>query len=128
MKFNTVLGTFALSTLQAYLAYASPVELDSAGSPETHSLEVRGGTEYCCVASRDYGVVATKFVPWDAESWKRLPALVKIYGPECGVYMIQGSRPPSQGGCADWVQRIVGCDDDKDRNTYATVEPASLCQ
>ncbi|KAG6309610.1 hypothetical protein E4U44_006658 [Claviceps purpurea] len=43
MKFNTVLGTFALSTLQAYLAYASPVEIDSAGSPETYSLEVRSG-------------------------------------------------------------------------------------
>ncbi|KAG6058957.1 hypothetical protein E4U32_004320, partial [Claviceps aff. humidiphila group G2b] len=42
MKFSTVLGTFALSTLKAYSACASPV------GPEAQSLESRG-TEYCCV-------------------------------------------------------------------------------
>ncbi|KAG6181206.1 hypothetical protein E4U10_007350, partial [Claviceps purpurea] len=42
MKFSAVLGTFALSTLEAYSACASPV------GPESQSLESRG-TEYCCV-------------------------------------------------------------------------------
>ncbi|KAG6213776.1 hypothetical protein E4U50_000974 [Claviceps purpurea] len=42
MKFSTVLGTFALSTLEAYHACASPLE------PGAQSLEGRG-TEYCCV-------------------------------------------------------------------------------
>ncbi|KAG5951606.1 hypothetical protein E4U57_006822, partial [Claviceps arundinis] len=42
MKFSTVLGTFALSTLEAYSACASPV------GPEAQSLESRE-PEYCCV-------------------------------------------------------------------------------
>ncbi|KAG6101466.1 hypothetical protein E4U31_003660, partial [Claviceps sp. LM219 group G6] len=42
MKFSTVLGTFALSTLEAYSASASPV------GPEAQSLESRE-PEYCCV-------------------------------------------------------------------------------
>ncbi|KAG6298874.1 hypothetical protein E4U45_004808 [Claviceps purpurea] len=42
MKFSTVLGTFALSTLEAYRAFASPLE------PGAQSLESRG-TEYCCL-------------------------------------------------------------------------------
>lgn len=44
MKFSTVLGTFALSALEANRALASPLEPVSLGA---QSLEERN-TEYCC--------------------------------------------------------------------------------
>ncbi|KAG6058703.1 hypothetical protein E4U17_007652 [Claviceps sp. LM77 group G4] len=45
MKFSSVLGTFALATLEAYRAYASPLE---AMSPGARSLEGRAD-EKCCL-------------------------------------------------------------------------------
>ncbi|KAG6069470.1 hypothetical protein E4U16_007670 [Claviceps sp. LM84 group G4] len=46
MKFSSVLGTFALSTLEAYRAYASPLELE-ATSPVARALE--SVADECCV-------------------------------------------------------------------------------
>ncbi|KAG6264771.1 hypothetical protein E4U47_006745 [Claviceps purpurea] len=46
MKFSSVLGTFALSTLEAYRAYASPVD---AMSPGARSLDGRALPKMCCV-------------------------------------------------------------------------------
>ncbi|KAG5929502.1 hypothetical protein E4U60_007400, partial [Claviceps pazoutovae] len=43
MKFSSVLGTFALSTLEAYRAYASPVDVMS---PEARTLPPNS---YCCL-------------------------------------------------------------------------------
>ncbi|KAG6035122.1 hypothetical protein E4U40_002956 [Claviceps sp. LM458 group G5] len=45
MKFSSVLSTFALATLEAYHAYASPLE---AMSPGARSLEGRAD-EKCCL-------------------------------------------------------------------------------
>ncbi|KAG6164215.1 hypothetical protein E4U47_004754 [Claviceps purpurea] len=87
MKFSTVLGTFAISTLEAYHAYASPLE--------PVSLRARArNTEYCCVVTKP-GVPGT-FVPWNGHS---APA---AGSDDCSIIMMQTSTPPSKGGCRQW--------------------------
>ncbi|KAG6058944.1 hypothetical protein E4U17_007278 [Claviceps sp. LM77 group G4] len=51
MKISSVLSTFVLATLEAYRAYASPLE---AMSPGSRSLEDRAVNpdERCCLRSR----------------------------------------------------------------------------
>ncbi|KAG6133422.1 hypothetical protein E4U12_002767 [Claviceps purpurea] len=90
MKFSTVLGTFAISTLEAYHAYASPLEPVSL---RARSLQARN-TEYCCVVTKP-GVPGT-FVPWNGHS---APAAASD---DCSIIMMQTSTPPSKGGCRQW--------------------------
>ncbi|KAG6029028.1 hypothetical protein E4U19_001195 [Claviceps sp. Clav32 group G5] len=87
MKFSAVLGTFALSTLEAYRAYASPVE----------ALEERA-PEYCCMRFEELDVRHYEYVPY-VGAGKMTP--FKAEG-ACHVQVEQGTTPPSKGGCSDW--------------------------
>ncbi|KAG6309039.1 hypothetical protein E4U45_002336 [Claviceps purpurea] len=94
MKFSTVLGTFALSTLEAYHACASPLE------PGAQSLEGRG-TEIIDGNSH------SGFVSYP------LPQLTGVIASsgDCQIVVTQTSIPPSQGGCAKWNFQAKGCFD-----------------
>ncbi|KAG6266477.1 hypothetical protein E4U47_005785 [Claviceps purpurea] len=95
MKFSSVLGTFALSTLEAYRAYASPLD---AVSPETQSLNGRDGGACCVIVGRrGYSVTYT------GES----KVLVTIQG-QCKVFVDQ-IVSPSSGGCLAWPVIRQGC-------------------
>ncbi|KAG6130013.1 hypothetical protein E4U38_004701 [Claviceps purpurea] len=72
MKFSTILGTFAMSSLEAYRAYASP--LDS--SPAVLSLEERGQTEYCCMQVASY-----KNLFLTREGHSKLPDMAVVQSP-----------------------------------------------
>ncbi|KAG6131887.1 hypothetical protein E4U24_007532 [Claviceps purpurea] len=115
MKFSTVLGTFALSTLEAYRAFASPLE------PEAHSLESRR-TEYCCVQTQIDGNTQSSFVSYPLDGLK---GQVASSG-ECVIVVNQTSTPPSKGGCSQWVFEAVNCDDYQ--NPSAFVEDAQVCK
>ncbi|KAG6052444.1 hypothetical protein E4U17_005789 [Claviceps sp. LM77 group G4] len=93
MKFSTVLGTFALSALETYHAYASPLVQVSPGA---QSLEARN-TEYCCVTSTIGGHSVAGYVLWNGQ-----PTSVRTFG-GCILTFTQTAKPPSQGGCADWT-------------------------
>ncbi|KAG6324226.1 hypothetical protein E4U44_001418 [Claviceps purpurea] len=93
MKLSTVLGTFAISTLEAYHAYASPLV---PVSPEAQSLEARN-PEYCCVTSTIGGRYTAGYVPWNGQ-----PTPARNFG-GCILTFTQSAKPPSQGGCADWT-------------------------
>ncbi|KAG6126481.1 hypothetical protein E4U28_000496 [Claviceps purpurea] len=115
MKFSTVLGTFALSTLEAYRAFASPLE------PEAQSLESRG-TEYCCVQTKIGGNTKNSFVSYPLDGLKRQVAS----SGECVILVDQTSTPPSKGGCSQWRFTAVNCDDYQ--NPSASVEDAQVCK
>ncbi|KAG6052415.1 hypothetical protein E4U17_005819 [Claviceps sp. LM77 group G4] len=115
MKFSTVLGTFAISTLEAYHAYGSPLERVSLGA---RSLQTRN-TEYCCVVTDSGGDVKGEFVPWTGD----LAAVNGVEG--CPIYMSQTSKPPSLGGCAEWsvVIPLPDC-----TSVSVSVAAANQCQ
>ncbi|KAG6309306.1 hypothetical protein E4U44_007131 [Claviceps purpurea] len=116
MKLSNVLGAFALSTLEASRAFASPVE--------AQSLEGRA-TEYCCMRSEvsgDNGDSKTAYVP--ATGGK---VLAFKYPNGCQVFLLQdGARPPSQGGCRDWHVAFDKCPTGKVPDV--TGEESEVCQ
>ncbi|KAG5949147.1 hypothetical protein E4U60_007283 [Claviceps pazoutovae] len=104
MKFSTIVGTFALSTLEAYRAYASPVD---SVSPAGQSLEERAAdaVEYCCVLIETSQGRQTKFV-----AWNRQPSEVPVASiGECDLNVVQTGTPPSKGGCAEWGWGMTMC-------------------
>ncbi|CCE27879.1 uncharacterized protein CPUR_01353 [Claviceps purpurea 20.1] len=116
MKFSTVLGTFAISTLEAYHAYGSPLE---GVSLEGRSLQARN-TEYCCVVTNSgHHHHSSEFIPWNGD-------LAEVHGVEgCPIFMQQTSKAPSLGGCAEWSAVIVlpEC-----ASVQVSVAPADQCQ
>ncbi|KAG6287179.1 hypothetical protein E4U45_008155 [Claviceps purpurea] len=120
MKFSTVLGTFALSTLEANRAYASPVDSVSL----SHSLDGRG-TEYCCALMETTQGRETKFVPYTGR--KVFVGAVSTKRDTCEMWFYQeGSKPPSQGGCAEWKGKTFTCP--PELQAKLSVQPASVCQ
>ncbi|KAG5917353.1 hypothetical protein E4U61_002836 [Claviceps capensis] len=115
MKFSTILGTFALSTFEAYRAYASPLNSDSLGQ----SLEGRA-VEYCCVQVKSLTHVVNKFIPWFGDTED-----VTAFG-ACMVSIVQGRTRPSQGGCSEWKGETEFCS--AELNPQVTVQAASVCQ
>ncbi|KAG6064341.1 hypothetical protein E4U13_003115 [Claviceps humidiphila] len=115
MKFSTVLGTFALSTLEAYRAYASPLNSVSRGQ----SLDERA-IEYCCVQVKYSNKVKNQFVPWfgDTEDVMSIGA--------CMVSVVQGRTRPSQGGCSEWKGTTELCS--AELNPQVSIQPANICQ
>ncbi|KAG6062380.1 hypothetical protein E4U32_002494 [Claviceps aff. humidiphila group G2b] len=116
MKFSTVLGTFALSALEANRACASPLE---PATPAAQSLEERN-TEYCCMQVSSVKGTENKFVPYTDGL-----VLVAQYG-TCEVQIYQKNMPPSQGGCGNWYISTYACFDTM--NIKVTPQPASVCQ
>ncbi|KAG6243845.1 hypothetical protein E4U25_007250 [Claviceps purpurea] len=116
MKFSTILGTFALSTLESYRAYASPLE---AVSPGAQSLEERG-TEYCCMLIHFDTYRQTQFVPWTGGRTR----VARVAG--CDIYVDQTETPPSKGGCAEWAPDTRSCF--RIPPIGADVQPAEVCQ
>ncbi|KAG6064340.1 hypothetical protein E4U32_000306 [Claviceps aff. humidiphila group G2b] len=121
MKFSTIVGTFALSTLEAYHAYASPVD---SVSPAGQSLEERAAevVEYCCILIQTSQSREPKFV-----AWNRQPSVVpvaEING--CELTVTQTGTPPSKGGCAEWAWGSTMCP--FSLNPSVTIQPASVCQ
>ncbi|KAG6069051.1 hypothetical protein E4U32_005139 [Claviceps aff. humidiphila group G2b] len=113
MKFTNVLGAFALSTLEASRAYASPVE--------AQSLEGRA-PEYCCMRAELNGDSKTSYVP--ALGGK---VLAFSYPNGCRVSLLQdGAKPPSQGGCRDWRLVLDKCP--PGQVPAVTGEEAEVCQ
>ncbi|KAG6070366.1 hypothetical protein E4U33_004231 [Claviceps sp. LM78 group G4] len=111
MRFSSVLGTFALSILEGYRAYAG---LFKAISPETQSLKGRDG-ETCCVIvdKRGYSVTYTG----------EYKVLVTIQG-QCKVFVDQiGS--PSSGDCDTWSVIREGCPGPNDPDVQ--VVPTDFC-
>ncbi|KAG6289979.1 hypothetical protein E4U09_004671 [Claviceps aff. purpurea] len=100
MKFSTVLGTFALSALEADRALASPLEPISPGA---QSLEERD-TEYCCFQISSSQGAQSKFVPYTGGDVE-----VVSFG-ACKVSVSQGMFPrPSQGGCNKYFAILENC-------------------
>ncbi|KAG6133695.1 hypothetical protein E4U24_002782 [Claviceps purpurea] len=121
MKFSTIVGTFALSTLEAYRAYASPVD---SVSPAGQSLEERAAEalEYCCVLIETSQSRQTKFV-----AWNRQPSVVPVAEiGECELNVVQTGTPPSKGGCAEWAWGMSMCP--FSLNPSITFPAASVCQ
>ncbi|KAG6058790.1 hypothetical protein E4U32_004440 [Claviceps aff. humidiphila group G2b] len=117
MKFSTVLGTFALSTLEAYRAYASPVEPEA----PVQELNTRG-TEYCCVQTQIDGNTRNQFVSYPLDGLK---GAVASSG-ECVIVAHQTSTPPSRDGCSKWVFEAVNCDEYQTPSAF--VRDASVCK
>ncbi|KAG6047254.1 hypothetical protein E4U17_007572 [Claviceps sp. LM77 group G4] len=115
MKFSTVLGTFALSTLEAYHAYASPL------APGAQSLESRG-TEYCCLQTELEGNIQNSFIAYPLP---RLQGTV-ARSDDCEIIVHQTSTPPSRGGCATWFFEARNCQ--KYQLPAASVQEAKVCQ
>ncbi|KAG5913046.1 hypothetical protein E4U61_007455 [Claviceps capensis] len=88
MKFSSVLGTFALATLEAYHAYAGPLE---AMSPVARALPPNS---YCCVRVAGGATIGFSFNSgYDTES------LDTANG--CHITVLKG-KAPSQDGCKSW--------------------------
>ncbi|KAG5996065.1 hypothetical protein E4U52_007386 [Claviceps spartinae] len=85
MKFSSVLGTFALATLEAYRAYASPLETMSPGA---RSLEGRA-VEPGITGPDAYDSIG----------------LTTSDG--CGVVITRGATAPSKGGCKSWPLKVT---------------------
>ncbi|KAG6047255.1 hypothetical protein E4U17_007573 [Claviceps sp. LM77 group G4] len=115
MKFSTVLGTFALSTLEAYHAYASPL------APGAQSLESRG-TQYCCVQTQIDGNTRNAFVSYPLDGLK---GEVASSG-ECVIVVHQTSTPPSRDGCSQWVFEAINCDEFQTPSAF--VRDAQVCK
>ncbi|KAG6054667.1 hypothetical protein E4U33_008058 [Claviceps sp. LM78 group G4] len=91
MKFSSVLGTFALSTLEAYRAYASPLELE-ATSPVARALE--SVADECCVRVAGYD---TYGFPYKSE----YGIASIVIGNHC-MFTVTKGKAPSQDGCKSW--------------------------
>ncbi|KAG6083239.1 hypothetical protein E4U30_004193 [Claviceps sp. LM220 group G6] len=117
MKLSTLLGTFALSTLEAYHAYASPLE---AVSPGAQSLEGRG-SETCCVLIQNGNERDARFIAYDGKSES---ASFTSLG--CQFRIHQGPTPPSRGGCTEWNTDLVLCH--YDPVPVFSIQPANICQ
>ncbi|KAG6056091.1 hypothetical protein E4U13_003128 [Claviceps humidiphila] len=117
MKFSTVLGTFALSTLEAYRAYASPLNAVSPGQ----SLEERA-IEYCCVQVKWLNNVENHFVPYFGNTNVQDVTSIGM----CMISVAQGPTRPSQGGCSEWKGQTVQCA--AEYGVKVSVQPASVCQ
>ncbi|KAG6297694.1 hypothetical protein E4U09_001267 [Claviceps aff. purpurea] len=115
MKFSTVLGTFALSTLEAYRAFASPLE------PGAQSLESRG-TEYCCLQTELEGNTQNSFIAYPLPGLRGIVASAD----DCLIIVHQTSTPPSRGGCAEWFFEARYCQ--KYQLPAASVQEAKVCQ
>ncbi|KAG6111013.1 hypothetical protein E4U13_005107 [Claviceps humidiphila] len=88
MKFSSVLGTFALATLEAYHAYASPLEVMS---PVARAL---APNSYCCArvaGDKTYGV------PFNMEAGSESFFTAN----KCLITVTKGNAP-SQDGCKSW--------------------------
>ncbi|KAG6080757.1 hypothetical protein E4U30_000358 [Claviceps sp. LM220 group G6] len=117
MKFSTILGTFALSALEANRALASPLEPVSLGA---QSLEERN-TEYCCYQISSSQGVQNKFVPYTGGTVQ-----VASFG-TCQVSLSQGNSPrPSQGGCNKYLVELLTCP--SSLNVKVAPAPAVNCQ
>ncbi|KAG5991142.1 hypothetical protein E4U52_003976 [Claviceps spartinae] len=88
MKFSSVLGTFAVTTLEAYHAYASPLE---AMSPVARAL---APNSYCCV--RVAGDDTFGF-PFNSDSSSASFSTEN----NCIITVTKG-KAPSQDGCKSW--------------------------
>ncbi|KAG6173261.1 hypothetical protein E4U24_000841 [Claviceps purpurea] len=121
MKFSTIVGTFALSTLEAYRAYASPVD---SVAPAGQSLEERAAEaiEYCCVLIVTSQSREAKFVAWNGQA--SVVPVAKIG--ECELNVFQTDKSPSKGGCAEWGSEISMCP--FSLNPTITFPSASVCQ
>ncbi|KAG5931506.1 hypothetical protein E4U59_000249 [Claviceps monticola] len=97
MKLSSVLGTFALATLEAYRAYASPLE---AMSPGARSLEGRA-TETCCLKV-DGRTTALSY----ASQADGVDSIGLFTNDQCLVTMTRGATAPSKGGCKSWPLRV----------------------
>ncbi|CCE28203.1 uncharacterized protein CPUR_01677 [Claviceps purpurea 20.1] len=93
MKFSSVLGTFALATLEAYRAYASPLE---AMSPGAQSLEGRAG-ERCCLQVGGQTTSLSYTSNTDG-----VDSIGLFTSDKCSVSITRGATAPSQGGCKSW--------------------------
>ncbi|KAG6115752.1 hypothetical protein E4U13_002468 [Claviceps humidiphila] len=118
MKFSTVLGTFALSALEANRALASPLE---SLIPAPPSLQERN-TEYCCMQISTSNGVQSKFIPYT-----NARGLVQIakFG-TCEVSIGQAGERPSRGGCGRWMQALYGCP--SELNVRVDPMPADHCK
>ncbi|KAG6094806.1 hypothetical protein E4U30_003029 [Claviceps sp. LM220 group G6] len=88
MKFSSVLGTFAVTTLEAYHVYASPLE---AMSPVARAL---APNSYCCI--RVAGGNTFGF-PFNSDiSSESFPT-----ANNCFITVTKG-KAPSQDGCKSW--------------------------
>ncbi|KAG6115751.1 hypothetical protein E4U13_002467 [Claviceps humidiphila] len=117
MKFSTILGTFALSALEANRALASPLE---SLIPAPPSLQERN-TEYCCYQVSSSQGVQNKFVPYTG-------GIVDVasFG-ACKVSLSQGKSPrPSQGGCNKYLVTLSTCP--SSLNIKVAPAPAVNCQ
>ncbi|KAG6301319.1 hypothetical protein E4U09_005460 [Claviceps aff. purpurea] len=88
MKFSSVLGTFALATLEAYRAYASPLE---AMSPGAQSLEL----------GRQGGGGQTTSLSYTSNT-DGVDSIGLFTSDKCSVSITRGATAPSQGGCKSW--------------------------
>ncbi|KAG6080758.1 hypothetical protein E4U30_000359 [Claviceps sp. LM220 group G6] len=118
MKFSTILGTFALSALEANRALASPLEPVSLGA---QSLEERN-TEYCCMQISTSNGIQSKFIPYT--NARGLVQIAKFGA--CEVSISQFGERPSQGGCGQWLQALNHCP--IDMNVRVDPMPASHCK
>ncbi|KAG5935904.1 hypothetical protein E4U60_002883 [Claviceps pazoutovae] len=97
MKFSSVLGTFALATLEAYRAYASPLE---AMSPGARSLEGRAN-ESCCLKV-DSQITSLSYT----SRTDGVDSIGISTNDKCLVTITRGATAPSQGGCKSWPLTI----------------------
>ncbi|CCE30157.1 uncharacterized protein CPUR_04005 [Claviceps purpurea 20.1] len=117
MKFSTILGTFALSALEANRALASPLEPVSLGA---QSLEERN-TEYCCFQISSTQGVQNKFIPYTGGEVD-----LASFG-ACKVSILEGLfPPPSRGGCSEYLVSYVTCPDSL--KISVAHAPATGCQ
>ncbi|KAG6177098.1 hypothetical protein E4U24_001441 [Claviceps purpurea] len=97
MKFSSVLGTFALATLEAYRAYASPLE---AMSPGAQSLEGRAD-ERCCLKV-DGQTTSLSYT----SNTDGVDSIGLFTNDKCSVSITRGTTAPSRGGCKSWPLTI----------------------
>ncbi|KAG6006237.1 hypothetical protein E4U21_007200 [Claviceps maximensis] len=107
MKFTTILGSLALSALQAHASPVSPADV----SP-VHQLEARDG--YCCVRLTSTHSDFAKYVPRADD-----PYVWPVFD-KCWVVMQRHAN-----GCDGWTMRTVGCDGVT--NLKVGVAPANQC-
>ncbi|CCE33867.1 uncharacterized protein CPUR_07795 [Claviceps purpurea 20.1] len=88
MKFSSVLGTFALATLEAYHVYAGPLE---AISPVARAIPPNS---YCCVRVAGGSTYGFPFnSEYNVESFTT--------DNNCMITVTRG-KAPSQDGCKSW--------------------------
>ncbi|KAG5922397.1 hypothetical protein E4U61_005274 [Claviceps capensis] len=95
MKFSSVLGTFALASLEAYRACASPLE---AMSPGAWSLEGRADKR-CC---NDGRTTSLSYI----SNTDGVDSIGLFKNDQCSVSIMRGATTPNQGGCKSWPLTI----------------------